>query len=120
MFANSLKRMRERNGISQAYLAEKLHVSQGTIGNWETGKRIPDADMLIRIANYFNATVDELLGNESATNQLKDMFNDEDIYRIQRMKQMSTGEEWNKFMQIAKISFEKYFSEDYVDDDTDE
>ena len=63
MFAERLKRIREKRGMSQAALAKALNVSQGTIGNWETGKRTPDADMLKTISQFFKVTVDELIGN---------------------------------------------------------
>lgn len=63
MFADNLKRTREDRGISQAVLAKALNVSQGTIGNWETDKRVPDVEMLKKISQYFGVSVDYLIGN---------------------------------------------------------
>jgi transcriptional regulator with XRE-family HTH domain len=70
MFAQRVKTLREREGISQTELARNIEVMQGAIGNWETGKRVPDAQMLQKIANYFNVTVDFLLGNGEESPEL--------------------------------------------------
>lgn len=50
--------------ISQAELARRLGVSPGAVGNWESGTRSPDAEMLSRIADALGCTVDYLLGRE--------------------------------------------------------
>jgi transcriptional regulator with XRE-family HTH domain len=42
MFGLILKKLREEKRISQVELAKVFKISQGTIGNWETGKRIPN------------------------------------------------------------------------------
>ena len=65
MFRLVLKALRENSKISQAVLAKELGVAQGTVGNWESGSRTPDLDMLVKIAKYFDVTVDHLLGVES-------------------------------------------------------
>lgn len=61
-FVSKLKELREERGIQQKELAELLHVSKSTISGWEVGRNEPQQDMLIKIANYFNITTDELLG----------------------------------------------------------
>ncbi len=62
MFRIILKRLREENKISQQQLANVLKVSQSTVGMWENGKNKPEFDTLIKIADYFNVSVDFLLG----------------------------------------------------------
>ena len=64
MFNITLKKLREEANLSQYALAPLLKVSQSTIGNWESGIRVPDATMLCTIANFFNVSVDYLLGRE--------------------------------------------------------
>lgn len=56
-----LKQLRTERGISQVRLAMELSVSQHTISRYETGEREADYAMLIRIADYFNVSVDYLL-----------------------------------------------------------
>jgi len=62
MFRIRLKELREQKEISQYKFADDLKLSQSTIGNWEAGKREPNFDTLIKIAQYFNVSVDYLLG----------------------------------------------------------
>ena len=57
-----LKELREQQNLSQQDLAKILKVSPSTVSNWESGKRQPDIQMIVVIANYFNVSVDEVLG----------------------------------------------------------
>lgn len=57
-----LKELRKRKGLSQLRLATDLHTTQNTISRYETGEREPGINELIKIANYFNVSVDYLLG----------------------------------------------------------
>ncbi len=65
MFKERLKELREGKGLSQKALANILSVSQGTIGNWESGIREPNFDMVQKLADYFQVTTDYLLGLSS-------------------------------------------------------
>ena len=53
--------MRKEKGISQVKLAMDLCVNQNTISRYENGEREAGYDMLIKIADYFNVSVDYLL-----------------------------------------------------------
>lgn len=72
MFRIILKRLREENKISQQKLANELKVSQSTVGMWENGKNKPEFDTLIKIADYFNVSVDYLLGKSENKNKPAD------------------------------------------------
>lgn len=54
--------LRKQKGMSQKTLAQQLNVVRQTISKWEKGLSVPDADMLIRIADVFDTSVSELLG----------------------------------------------------------
>lgn len=56
-----LKEIRKAKGISQLKLAMDLHTTQNTISRYETGEREPGIAELIRIADYFNVSIDYLL-----------------------------------------------------------
>ena len=56
-----LKQLRTARGVSQVRLAMELSVSQHTISRYETGEREPGIAELIRIADYFNVSLDYLL-----------------------------------------------------------
>lgn len=71
MIANQLKKIRKKHSLTQIQFAEIFNISNGTIAMWETGKRQPDNDMLMRIANYFNVSVDYILGRMETESQKK-------------------------------------------------
>lgn len=56
-----LKELRKSKGISQLKLAIDLNTNQNTISRYETGEREPGIVELIKIADYFNVSVDYLL-----------------------------------------------------------
>ena len=62
MLCENLKRLRQEKGISQETMANHLHVVRQTISKWEKGLSVPDAEMLIQIADYFQVSVGQLLG----------------------------------------------------------
>ena len=50
MLAENLKALRKAKGLSQEELAARLHVVRQTVSKWEKGRSVPDADLLIRLA----------------------------------------------------------------------
>ena len=65
-FGESLRRSRMRRGFSQQQLANKLGVERSTVSNWEADRRIPDIDMIARLAEYLEISSDELLSASAA------------------------------------------------------
>ena len=57
-----LKQLRKEKNISQLKPAFDLNMSQNTISRYETGEREADYASLIKFANYFNVSIDYLLG----------------------------------------------------------
>ena len=53
---------RKKAGYSQEGLAEQLGVSRQAVSNWETGRSVPDADLLVQLADCLGVPVEELLG----------------------------------------------------------
>lgn len=72
MLSDNIKRLRKEKGISQEELAEKLNVVRQTVSKWENGLSVPDAEMLMRIADALDTTVCILL-NSTNTNFNSDM-----------------------------------------------
>lgn len=62
MLNENIKSYRKKNGLSQEDLAAKLNVVRQTVSKWETGLSVPDAEMLIRLAEVLNTSVNSLLG----------------------------------------------------------
>jgi len=61
-FYNRLKNLRGENNLLQKDLAEMLGLAQTTIANYEQGKRFPDEQTLLKIADFFNVSMDYLFG----------------------------------------------------------
>lgn len=61
MLGERLKQLRLNKALSQQELSTLLNTSNANISNWERNISVPDADTLIKIANYFNVSVDYLL-----------------------------------------------------------
>ena len=61
LFAQTLKKRREKRGLSQIQLAEQMFVTQSTVARWENGTRLPDAAMLFRLSEVLDVDANILL-----------------------------------------------------------
>ena len=61
LFAETLRRLRTKKGLSQQELAEKMYVNRSTITRWESGSRLPDALMIFRLAKCLNTDLNTLI-----------------------------------------------------------
>ena len=82
MFDESLKSLRKKCGYTQVSLAETLGVSKGTVAMWETGKRTPDFETLIRLSDLFDVRTDYILGKSNDSSSAK--LSDDDIEQLGR------------------------------------
>ena len=65
-----LKELRKEKNITQEQLAEKMCVSRRTVSRWETGYNMPDLDILIDIAEYYDVDLREILDGERKDEQM--------------------------------------------------
>ena len=63
-FGERLRDLRQEKNIGQVELATKIGVSKGIISLWEQGKREPTLSSLVAIDDFFNVTIDYLIGRE--------------------------------------------------------
>lgn len=63
-FSKRLKSLREKEGVTQRQMARNIGMSAGTIVNLEQGYSKPRFDVLIDIADYFEMSLDDLVGRE--------------------------------------------------------
>jgi len=63
-----LKELREQKQITQAQLSACLKISPSTIGMYEQGRREPDNEILIKLADFFNVSTDYLLDRTDIQN----------------------------------------------------
>lgn len=62
LFAQRLVEARKKKGMSQHQVADRLKLSRGRIGNYEQATREPDTETLTLLADFYNVSVDYLLG----------------------------------------------------------
>lgn len=77
MLSKRLRELRTNKGLKQSDLAEILSISTSRYGQYETGRRSPDYNLLIQIADFYNVSIDYLLGR---TNVIKpENIKDDDL-----------------------------------------
>lgn len=67
MLQENIKAFRQKKGMTQEELASRLHVVRQTVSKWEKGLSVPDAELLIRLAEVLEVSVAQLLGGEAGT-----------------------------------------------------
>lgn len=60
-FADTLKQIRTEQGLSQQQLADKLFVDRSSVANWESGRRVPNALLITRIAETLGVEIGTLM-----------------------------------------------------------
>ena len=73
MLSENLQQLRKAKGFSQEELALRLNVVRQTLSKWEKGLSVPDAQMLIRIAEVLGTSVSELLGEQAPTEEQSEL-----------------------------------------------
>ncbi|MGO4944824.1 helix-turn-helix domain-containing protein [Blautia sp. Sow4_E7] len=64
-FSNTLRMLIEENDLTQKELAKQLHLAPSTLGSYVQGSREPDFSTLKQLADYFNVSIDYLLGHST-------------------------------------------------------
>ena len=67
----NLKLLRQKRGVSQQKLADALGVSQQSINHYENHKIEPDIATLIQIADYFDTSIDYVVGHTEITRRIE-------------------------------------------------
>ncbi|MGN0635526.1 MAG: helix-turn-helix domain-containing protein [Acutalibacteraceae bacterium] len=68
--AERLQQMRQRYGLSQKVVADRLGISPSVVSGYETGARVPSADVLLKLASLYHCSTDYLLGKDVPTETL--------------------------------------------------
>ncbi len=64
MLGNNIKDLRIKKGLTQEELGKMLNKTKNNISQYETGKREPDNNTLLKLSEIFNVSIDLLLGND--------------------------------------------------------
>ena len=90
---NRIKDLREDRDMRQSDLARETGIDQRTISNYETGKTSPDAEALIRLADFFDVSIDYLVGRsyvDFSSKEKKSAAIDQIIDELEELKKYWT------------------------------
>ncbi len=65
---NNLRKLRKKRGLTQIGLQMKTGIDQALISKYESGERIPPTDTLIILADFYNVSIDYILGRTDKQN----------------------------------------------------
>lgn len=82
MLGENIRALRKARSLSQQELAERLHVVRQTVSKWEQGLSVPNADMLVRLAECLEVSVEELLGAPLQSRKAPPRWNRKRYWRI--------------------------------------
>lgn len=110
---NKIKNLREKNNLSQKELAKILNIANSTLSQYESDVRVPSDDIKILIADYFNVSLDYLLGRpnkynaskeKSKVSELEEDF-PEGISVLYRANKSLTPEQKEMMLRMIKATF---------------
>ena len=67
-----LQDLRKEKGMTQEQLAEQLNVARRTVSRWETGNNMPDLDILIELADFYDVDLREILSGERKSEKMNE------------------------------------------------
>lgn len=104
----NLKQLREKTNMTQAELARELGFSRQTYSNYEAGRRQPDPEVLEKLADYFDVSIDYLVGreyknleNKKIPKDLRKILEDETITLNGRLMSDSDKEKMFRIIEAA-------------------
>ena len=110
-----IKDLCAEKGITIAKLESELGFGNSSIKKWERTSS-PSVDKIIKVASYFNVSVDYILGRTDIKDP--DFLADEDIISFQRARENMTQQDRERMMLMLRLGFYYAFFKDKKDDDT--
>ena len=101
-----LRELRKEKGISLKELGIAMGVAESTMSLYENGKRQPDYETLLKLAEYFHVTVDYLLRGNDNSERLP-----EELVILNRKARNMSPEKRQKLLEMARVMFKEDFDE---------
>lgn len=114
-FKDRIKSLRDNGKLSPSQLGAAMDKSEGAVRSWESGKAKPDADTIIRLAEYFDCTTDYLLGLSDFQNYGERKYLENITNNIDSQKSKLNFRALSAFLGIEKNILDAFFC--LVDED---
>ena len=99
MLAENIRRFRKERSLTQEQLSEALGVTAGAVYKWEAKLSIPELELIIQMADFFDTSVDVLLGYEVKDNRLE--------ATVKRLQEYRRNKDWDGLAEAEK-ALKKY------------
>lgn len=109
-----IKELCNKHNITITKLETDLNFGNSSIKKWEKVSS-PSVDKIIKVASYFDVSIDYLLGRSEIESSISEIIGDEDIISFQRARQKMSTRDKEKMMQILRLGFEYAFSDQQED-----
>ena len=100
---DNLKALRESKKITQTQLGEHIGAKKSAISLWESGKRQPDQETLVRLANFFGVTVDYLLDRNDPHPPAQEKVSADMRAEAKELLESMTDEEYERALAMLKL-----------------
>ena len=98
--ADQIRFYRKQKGLTQEQLAEAMGVSVAAVSKWEQGQSLPEIPMLMELADFFDLSVDALLGYRLRANDRKSI--------VERMKRLRREDNYDEGIAEAEKALQKF------------
>ncbi len=98
--ADNIKKLRKEHSLTQEQLAEALGVTVGAVYKWESGQSMPEIKLLVEIAEFFETSVDVLLGYGWERGSMKDA--------VRRISELCAEKNFEEAIKYAEKALQKY------------
>ncbi|MFX3651080.1 MAG: helix-turn-helix domain-containing protein [Paenibacillus sp.] len=92
-YGNRIAELREQRGLTQEELASSIHITRAALSHYEKNRRKPDFEVLTRLADIFDVSIDYLIGRTKQS----DVVMDEDVREFVDTLELSDKEVLERF-----------------------
>lgn len=105
-----IKMLCERNSVTLSQLEDACGLGNGTISKWKS-RTTPSIDKVVKIAAYFNVSVDFLSGRTDIESPAYEILGDDDMIAFQRARENSSPSDRKTMMAILRAGFKDAFGD---------
>ena len=100
LLAQKLREFRKKQGLTQEQLAEAMGVTVGAVSKWESGASTPDVSLILELADFFETSVDVLLGYTQQSASLEDS--------VCRLRELRTQKDYEAAFRESEKALQRF------------